>query len=639
MSSSVKITYFLSKSVTRKIRLSITLAMTVMMFVIPSAFGESVSLDRSVYPVPTEGRPLTIYITAPVEVTISVGNYYTPQVLGTTNSGVFTIYYDDFDFVLNSPNLHAKYFDDFTLKTYTDVAMFDDRTSTLKTDQPLYVVGDIIILTFIDPDRDFDSKNVETYTASEVDISLTFDVGVISLSDPIFATTMFKETGNHTSTFQATMTIPEKIGQYEIHREEITLKPTGGYESTFTITDAIGSFSTEPNEISIDIGDTVTWYSSNEYTVVVGDPDIDGEKLGVLYPHGFNSGIIDSGMFSHKFNVAGKFPYFDKLNPQMKGTIIVGGLHGTPNDSITRDSQNSPIINCSVGTYFVDGVCKPRPDLIETTSISLTSAEPKILNTNNERISIAHVGENLFVSVEIENLGDNTEDFAASYRYLASSVGDWSEWTWVSSTINSGKYSDVAIPWNPTLVDNYEFDIQIWDNAQEKNIIAKERLIVTVKPEQTTSPQIIQETSPELISNEPIKEKVPGWIKNNAGWWSQGQIDDGTFVNGIQFLMKEKIVNISDLPEQASEKARPSFVDESKDPQSYVDRYNNEESYREWFDENYPDYTIEEAVGVTTPIPSWIKNNAKWWSEGLITEDDFVKGIEYLVEKRIIQIS
>jgi len=137
---------------------------------------------------------------------------------------------------------------------------------------------------------------------------------------------------------------------------------------------------------------------------------------------------------------------------------------------------------------------------------------------------------------------------------------------------------------------------------------------------------------------EPAKEKVPGWIKNNAQWWAEDQIDDDTFVSGIQFLMKEKIVNIPDLPEQASEKPRPSFVDESKDPQSYVDRYNNEASYKEWFDENYPDYTMEEAVGITAPIPGWIKNNAEWWSQGLITEDDFIKGIEFLVKEGIIKV-
>lgn len=37
-------------------------------------------------------------------------------------------------------------------------------------------------------------------------------------------------------------------------------------------------------------------------------------------------------------------------------------------------------------------------------------------------------------------------------------------------------------------------------------------------------------------------------------------------------------------------------------------------------------------------IPSWIKNNALWWSEDKITEQDFVKGIESLVKEDIIKI-
>ena len=44
------------------------------------------------------------------------------------------------------------------------------------------------------------------------------------------------------------------------------------------------------------------------------------------------------------------------------------------------------------------------------------------------------------------------------------------------------------------------------------------------------------------------------------------------------------------------------FVDETKDPQSYVDRYNNEVGYRNWFDDNYPEYSsIYEAVGLEEP--------------------------------------
>jgi len=42
-----------------------------------------------------------------------------------------------------------------------------------------------------------------------------------------------------------------------------------------------------------------------------------------------------------------------------------------------------------------------------------------------------------------------------------------------------------------------------------------------------------------------------------------------------------------------------SFVDEAKDPQSYVDRYNSEASYKKWFDDNYSEYdSIYQAVGL-----------------------------------------
>ena len=45
-----------------------------------------------------------------------------------------------------------------------------------------------------------------------------------------------------------------------------------------------------------------------------------------------------------------------------------------------------------------------------------------------------------------------------------------------------------------------------------------------------------------------------------------------------------------------------SFVDATKDPQSYVDRYNKEPTYKEWFDENYSQYSsIYEAVGLEEP--------------------------------------
>tara|TARA_B100000315_G_scaffold218393_1_gene219689 strand:+ start:581 stop:2104 length:1524 start_codon:yes stop_codon:yes gene_type:complete len=41
----------------------------------------------------------------------------------------------------------------------------------------------------------------------------------------------------------------------------------------------------------------------------------------------------------------------------------------------------------------------------------------------------------------------------------------------------------------------------------------------------------------------------------------------------------------------------------------------------------------------TDPIPPWIKNNAGWWSSGKISDKDFLTGVEYLIENSIIKIN
>ena len=37
-------------------------------------------------------------------------------------------------------------------------------------------------------------------------------------------------------------------------------------------------------------------------------------------------------------------------------------------------------------------------------------------------------------------------------------------------------------------------------------------------------------------------------------------------------------------------------------------------------------------------IPMWIKNSAKWWSQGQISDSDFTSGIQYLASNKIIQL-
>lgn len=37
-------------------------------------------------------------------------------------------------------------------------------------------------------------------------------------------------------------------------------------------------------------------------------------------------------------------------------------------------------------------------------------------------------------------------------------------------------------------------------------------------------------------------------------------------------------------------------------------------------------------------IPYWVKNTAQWWSQGQVSDSEFIKSIQYLVQNRIIQI-
>lgn len=40
----------------------------------------------------------------------------------------------------------------------------------------------------------------------------------------------------------------------------------------------------------------------------------------------------------------------------------------------------------------------------------------------------------------------------------------------------------------------------------------------------------------------------------------------------------------------------------------------------------------------TDVIPSWIKSNAGWWASGTISDDDFISGIQYLIDHSIIDV-
>ena len=44
------------------------------------------------------------------------------------------------------------------------------------------------------------------------------------------------------------------------------------------------------------------------------------------------------------------------------------------------------------------------------------------------------------------------------------------------------------------------------------------------------------------------------------------------------------------------------------------------------------------AFATDSSIPDWVKNNAKWWSEGTISEADYITSLEYLIQHGIIDL-
>ena len=103
-----------------------------------------------------------------------------------------------------------------------------------------------------------------------------------------------------------------------------------------------------------------------------------------------------------------------------------------------------------------------------------------------------------------------------------------------------------------------------------------------------------EKSYPKSMETKSTSDEIPSWVKNNAKWWSEDSIDDNAFVQGMQYLIKEKIMNV-----------------ESK----------------------------SQSSGESKEIPTWIKTNAAWWVDGAISDDSFVTGIEFLVKEGIIQVN
>jgi len=103
-----------------------------------------------------------------------------------------------------------------------------------------------------------------------------------------------------------------------------------------------------------------------------------------------------------------------------------------------------------------------------------------------------------------------------------------------------------------------------------------------------------------LVPNSSAQDaQIPSWVKNVAGWWASGIINENEFLTGIEYLINNNIILINFVP---------------------------------------CNDMIQSQYGDTKSVPDWIKNNASWWSDNLIDDIDFINGLQYLIEYKIIKI-
>ncbi len=45
---------------------------------------------------------------------------------------------------------------------------------------------------------------------------------------------------------------------------------------------------------------------------------------------------------------------------------------------------------------------------------------------------------------------------------------------------------------------------------------------------------------------------IPNWVKNTAGWWADDKIPDSSFIETIEFLIKDEMITVK-IPDLDSE--------------------------------------------------------------------------------------
>src|SRR3990170_1511438 len=219
------------------------------------------------------------------------------------------------------------------------------------------------------------------------------------------------------------------------------------------------------------------------------------------------------------------------------------------------------------------------------------------------------------IPIELKSINDLTTNEETKLAFTAALVNSYRGNETLSFSLGNnfptGALIDPksgAFSWTPTESQgpgSYTFDIVVKAGKAED----RETLTITVnevadipkvEPKPTPQPEPEPESNvPDFVDPKKGAQYYLDRYNNEKSYkaWFDTNFPDYTIEEAIELAIPGSISE----PEPEPESNVPDFVDPKKGAQYYLDRYNNEKSYKAWFDTNFPDYTIEEAIELAIP--------------------------------------
>ena len=181
------------------------------------------------------------------------------------------------------------------------------------------------------------------------------------------------------------------------------------------------------------------------------------------------------------------------------------------------------------------------------------------------------------------------------------------------------------------------------------------------------------------VMNTASAEEIPNWIKSKMKLWALDKVSDESFVDSLIELNKRDLIQFEklqsvqtkyDLPKYGNTmfvkiSGRTSDVGQTSpvlvivtDPEGFRSEYTIPVLESGAYSTSIPLYhdspsgTYEVTayhagkelkpyyffVQKSSVIPPWVKSSAKWWTEGKISDSDFLYGIQYLIDRKILAL-